>query len=176
MSHMTNPNAPLLTFDLPLWDIGSTAYLGQLPNQDVGPTSYLGIAPLRNLRTWSTERYGDLTVTLEQAFLLWFSKWLWLPEIQTLKGKANLKTGAFATYLNLTTPPLKPWLISNAHSTQPLNPKIAYLQNLPKMYNIFLAVKRLEHPILAITPSVTVRSPCLSAGHVLGFLRGVVPK
>ena len=66
-SHMTSPDACLPTFDLPLWDIGFTAYLGWLPNWDIGLTSYLGIISLRNPRTQLTERHGNLTVTLEWA-------------------------------------------------------------------------------------------------------------
>jgi len=65
--HVINPNAQLLTPIFPLWFTDMLTRLGQLPNWIACSLSYLGTTPVRNSRTWTTERHGDLTVTLEQA-------------------------------------------------------------------------------------------------------------
>jgi len=64
MSHMTNPNAWLLMSTFPLWFANMLTGLGRLPNWIACSLSYLGITPVRNSRTWTTERHGDLTVTI----------------------------------------------------------------------------------------------------------------
>jgi len=92
----------------PLWITDTITRLGRLPKQDVKSTSYLGITPVRNSRTWTTERHGDLTMTLEQASLSkmtstsrevkgkgWSKDWRirYLPETNDTSPKAlsNLK-------------------------------------------------------------------------------------
>jgi len=98
----------------------------------------------KSSKTWMTERHGDLTMTLEWAYL---QKWLWLPEMW--KEKADPRIGIFATYPNPRTPLLKHWVISNAHSKWSLNQKTVYPLNLPKIYDTCLEVKIPEHPIWA---------------------------
>jgi len=151
-SHVINPDTQLLTPTFPLWFADTLTRLGQLPNQIARLLSYLGITPVRNSRTWMTKRHSDLTVTLEQASSK--PEWLQLPE--TRKEKANLRIGIFIIYPNPTTLPLKHWEISNAHSTQSLNPKTAYLLNSLKMYDIYSEVKIPEHPIQATMPGSTM--------------------
>jgi len=63
-SHMTKPDTQLLTPAFPLWFTDTITRLGWLPNWDIGSTSYLGNTPVRNSRTWTTERHGDLTMTV----------------------------------------------------------------------------------------------------------------
>jgi len=71
VSHMTsyviNPDTWLLTPTFPLWFANMLTGLGRLPNWIARSLSSLGITPVRNSRTWTTERHSDLTVTLEQA-------------------------------------------------------------------------------------------------------------
>jgi len=74
-SHITNPNAQLLMPTFPLWFTDTLTGLGQLPNWIACLPSSLGNTPVRNSRTWMTERYSDLTVTWEALDLLEFQVW-----------------------------------------------------------------------------------------------------
>jgi len=61
-SYMTNSNTWLLMPAFPLWFADTLTRLGRLPDRITCPLSYLGITPVRNSRTWMTERHSDLTM------------------------------------------------------------------------------------------------------------------
>jgi len=68
-SHVTNPNTQFPMPPFPLWFTNMLTRLGYLPNWITCLLSSLGITPVRNPRTWTTERHGDLTVTPEACLL-----------------------------------------------------------------------------------------------------------
>jgi len=63
-SHMTNSDTWLLTPTFPLWLTNTLTWLGRLPNWIARPLSYFGNTPVRNSRTWTTERHSNLTMTV----------------------------------------------------------------------------------------------------------------